>query len=250
MTVAVILAKGDSRRIPKKNSRLFCGEPLFTWSVRQAVNSQLVDKVVVSTDDDEIEGIAMQYPVTVIRRPKEDVQAGKSYLHAIECIKLGLVSTVPTIDYMVGLLPTSPIRMPDDIDGMVQMLFDTGVNIVDAFCRQLETILYKKTSPTTAEYFLFDKKSSYFVDGGGMHASKADWMYEFSKGQPEKDSVIDANPGKHARQQCTVYELAEWQTPELDLPEHWGEAEAIMEKCILEPFGRDCYEKYGGKNGS
>lgn len=58
MRLAVIPARGRSKRIPRKNIRDFCGKPMIVWSIEAAVASQCFDRVVVSTDDDEIATIA------------------------------------------------------------------------------------------------------------------------------------------------------------------------------------------------
>jgi len=58
MKVAVIPARGGSKRIPRKNIKLFCGTPMIGWSIKAAQSSKLFDKIVVSTDDEEIADIS------------------------------------------------------------------------------------------------------------------------------------------------------------------------------------------------
>ena len=60
MKVAIIPARGGSKRIPRKNVREFCGQPLIAYSILAAKNSDLFDHVIVSTDDDQIRDIANQ----------------------------------------------------------------------------------------------------------------------------------------------------------------------------------------------
>lgn len=60
MRLAVIPARGGSKRIPRKNIREFCGQPMITWSIEAARLSGCFDKIIVSTDDDEIAAIARQ----------------------------------------------------------------------------------------------------------------------------------------------------------------------------------------------
>jgi len=71
MNIAIIPARGGSKRIPKKNIKLFCGKPLIAYSIETALKSKLFDKVVVSTDDDEIAQVAKKYGAEVLQRPKE-----------------------------------------------------------------------------------------------------------------------------------------------------------------------------------
>lgn len=65
MKLAVIVARGGSKRIPRKNIRLFCGKPIIAYSIEAALHSDCFDEVMVSTDDAEIANIAKQYGATV-----------------------------------------------------------------------------------------------------------------------------------------------------------------------------------------
>ncbi len=65
MRIAIIPARGGSKRIPRKNIRLFRGKPMVAWSILAALKSGLFDAVHVSTDDDEIADIAKQYGATI-----------------------------------------------------------------------------------------------------------------------------------------------------------------------------------------
>ena len=72
MRLAVIPARGGSKRIPRKNIRLFCGKPMITWSIEAALDSGCFDRIVVSTDDPEIADIACQCGAEVpFTRPPE-----------------------------------------------------------------------------------------------------------------------------------------------------------------------------------
>lgn len=72
MKLAVIPARGGSKRIPRKNIKLFGNLPIIAWSIRAALGSNLFDRVIVSTDDDEIADIAQHYDALVpFVRPDE-----------------------------------------------------------------------------------------------------------------------------------------------------------------------------------
>ncbi|MBD2842456.1 pseudaminic acid cytidylyltransferase [Erythrobacter rubeus] len=58
MNIAIIPARGGSKRIPRKNIRPFCGRPMIAWPIKAAIDSNLFDQVIVSTDDDEIAEVA------------------------------------------------------------------------------------------------------------------------------------------------------------------------------------------------
>ncbi|HEX4984486.1 MAG TPA: pseudaminic acid cytidylyltransferase [Burkholderiales bacterium] len=72
MRIAVIPARGGSKRIPRKNVKLFCGKPMIAWSIDMAVKSGLFERIVVSTNDEEIARIASQWGAEVpFVRPAE-----------------------------------------------------------------------------------------------------------------------------------------------------------------------------------
>jgi len=70
--IAVIPARGGSKRIPRKNIRMFCGKPIIAYSISAAQQTGLFDQIVVSTDDDEIASVAREFGATTpFVRPKE-----------------------------------------------------------------------------------------------------------------------------------------------------------------------------------
>jgi N-acylneuraminate cytidylyltransferase len=72
MRLAVIPARGGSKRIPRKNIKMFAGKPMIAWSVESAVKSGCFDRIIVSTDDEEIASVARGYGADVpFMRPAE-----------------------------------------------------------------------------------------------------------------------------------------------------------------------------------
>lgn len=72
MKIAIIPARGGSKRIPRKNIKDFCGKPMIAWSIEAAKASGLFDRIIVSTDDDEIAEVAKQWGAEVpFKRPAE-----------------------------------------------------------------------------------------------------------------------------------------------------------------------------------
>lgn len=70
-TVAIICAKGTSKRIPRKNIRMFHGNPIMMYPIQTALTCGLFTHCFVSTDDDEIADIAMQYSAGILKRGEE-----------------------------------------------------------------------------------------------------------------------------------------------------------------------------------
>jgi pseudaminic acid cytidylyltransferase len=72
MNLCVIPARGGSKRIPRKNIKEFCGKPMIAWSIEAATQSGCFDRIIVSTDDEEIASVAQQYGAEIpFLRPAE-----------------------------------------------------------------------------------------------------------------------------------------------------------------------------------
>lgn len=117
--LAIIPARGGSKGIPRKNVLPFCGKPLIAWTIEAALQASTIERVVVSTDDEEIAAVSRAYGAEVIRRPSElsgdNVPSELALLHALE--RLGVSQ-----GRMAFLQCTSPLTLPADIDGAVNML--------------------------------------------------------------------------------------------------------------------------------
>ncbi|MEQ1534298.1 MAG: pseudaminic acid cytidylyltransferase [Burkholderiaceae bacterium] len=127
MNIAVIPARGGSKRIPRKNIKSFCGKPMIAWSIEAALQSGCFDHVVVSTDDDEISEVARQHGAEVpFVRPPE--------------LSDDHTSTIPVIHHAVewfnerGQIPvqvcciyaTAPFVRADDIRRGLDVLTSAG----------------------------------------------------------------------------------------------------------------------------
>lgn len=117
---AIIPARGGSKGIPRKNAKLLCGKPLVAYSIEAALKSRLISNVVVSTDDDEIAGIAREYrPDMPMARP-EDLASDSARLdHVVAHVINSLKMQGNAPDFVVILHPTSPFRNPRLLDFLV-----------------------------------------------------------------------------------------------------------------------------------
>lgn len=139
--IAIIPARGGSKGIPGKNIMDFCGKPLLAWSILQAKATKTVKQVYVSSDDLKILDVAVSFGALPIIRPAEfatdTATSEQVLLHAIgEIEKL----TKKTIDLVVFLQATSPLRTPEDIDESVKAICDAQADslfsmaVLDDFC--------------------------------------------------------------------------------------------------------------------
>ena len=117
MRICIIPARGGSKRIPKKNIRLFNGLPIIAWAIKLAIRSNLFSNIIVSTDDTEISDIAKSFGLEVpFLRPthlSDDHTATAPVIaHAIlECSKLGVFAESVTCIY-----PCSPLIQIEDLN--------------------------------------------------------------------------------------------------------------------------------------
>ena len=135
--VAIILARGGSKGIPRKNVMEFHGRPLIAWTILQVIEAGISD-VYVSTDDSEIADVAIEYGARVIARPAElagdTASADEGVIHAAN--ELGLA------DDAIVVMPqvTSPLRWAAHISAVAQLVesgdFDSAftANRVDDIC--------------------------------------------------------------------------------------------------------------------
>jgi len=118
--LAVIPARGGSKGVPRKNIREVCGKPLIGYTIEQALKSTVLDKIVVSSEDDEILSVAENYGVTTLKRPLELAQDNSPGVDAV----LHAIEQFPNYDYVVLLQPTSPLRSFKDIDNTLKFCCD------------------------------------------------------------------------------------------------------------------------------
>ena len=89
--IAIIPARGGSKRLPRKNVLSLAGKPLISYSIEHSLASKLVDRTIVSSDDNEIIEISKRYGAEVIKRPKEyagDISPPtEAYKHVIDTLK-------------------------------------------------------------------------------------------------------------------------------------------------------------------
>ena len=130
--LALIPARGGSKGILRKNIRLFAGYPLIAWSIAAAKQSDLVTRVIVSTDDEEIAAVAREWGAeTPFLRPAEFAQDNTTDLPVFEHALKWLADVEGyRPDVVIQLRPTSPIRPRTMVDDAIRVL----ANHTDADC--------------------------------------------------------------------------------------------------------------------
>jgi len=127
MIVAIIPARGGSKRIPGKNIRNFAGKPIISYSIEAAEETGIFDRIIVSTDSEEIAQVAREYGAeTPFIRPAEiaDDYTGTDevVLHALSWLK----SSGCDFDYVCCIYPTAPLIRAEFIEKGFRLLKETG----------------------------------------------------------------------------------------------------------------------------
>lgn len=130
--LAVIPARGGSKGISRKNLRVVAGRSLLAYTVESAKRSRYTDRIVVSSEDDEILAEATRCGAEPLRRPdhlaSDDTPGVEPALHAIKAL--------PGFDIVALLQPTSPLRASEDIDACIERCLANGmtacVSVVEA----------------------------------------------------------------------------------------------------------------------
>lgn len=127
--LAIITARGGSKRIPRKNIKYFIGFPIIKYSIDAAINSECFDEVMVSTDDKEIIDIAKQYGASVpFIRSNQSSNDHAVLADVIEEVLSEYKKLGKEFDYFCCLLPTAPFITSEKLKKSFKMLKESGAD--------------------------------------------------------------------------------------------------------------------------
>jgi N-acylneuraminate cytidylyltransferase len=223
-TIAIIPARGGSKRVPRKNIKDFCGKPMLSWSVEAAVESGRFDHILVSTDDDEIAAVAEQAGASVpFRRPNhlsDDFAATRPVVnHAIESAQTlyGAIANVCCI------YPTAPFLTSDAIRASGDLLREKRMDFV--------------FSCTTFAYPI--QRALRIIEGGGVEMMWPE--HRTTRSQDLEEAYHDAGQFYWGRAEAFLRGQnvfgdgsAPWVLPryivhDIDTPEDWLRAELAFQ---------------------
>jgi CMP-N,N'-diacetyllegionaminic acid synthase len=126
---AIIPARAGKQSVPYKNLQKLGGKTLLAWAIEVAFAAELVDVVIVSTEDERVAQEAKELGALIAPRPAEYSQPTSSdagfYTHAVQWMEKEFGWTP---EYLVNLRPTSPLRFAQDVDAMVKHIQETGAD--------------------------------------------------------------------------------------------------------------------------
>ncbi len=130
--LAIIPARGGSKGIPRKNIRPLAGKPLIAYSILPAKQSKYIDRLIISSDDQEIIAVAKSFGAEApFVRPSELASDTAKSLPVMQhAVKFCEVAEGGKYDFVVLLEPTGPMRVTEDIDGAIEMAINKEADSV------------------------------------------------------------------------------------------------------------------------
>ena len=117
--IAIIPARGGSKVLPKKNIKKFLGKPLIEHSINYAKESNYIEEIILTTDDQEIKKVGESNNITVVDRPQnisgDEATTESAIEHVISLFELPIDTTI------ILLQPTSPLRPKNSLDKMIKI---------------------------------------------------------------------------------------------------------------------------------
>jgi CMP-N,N'-diacetyllegionaminic acid synthase len=182
--LAIIPARGGSKRLPRKNVLDLNGKPLIAYSIEAGLKSKYIDKVIVSSDDEEILSISKQFGADIIKRPDELASDTSTSFDAIK----HTIENTETYDYIILLQPTSPLRNYEHIDEAIESLEEKNADATVSVCEMDHSPLWSNTldDSLSMNEFLKDEVinrrsqdlESYYRLNGAIYICKTDKLLE------------------------------------------------------------------------
>ena len=222
--IAIIPARGGSKRIPKKNIKYFLGKPIIAYSIEMAVSSKLFDKVIVSTDDQEIKDVAIKYGAEVpFVRPKKIADDFTGTHEVIGHAVKWLEDNGEIVDYTCCIYPTAPLIKKDDLIKGFEIIKTGKWNFVMAatnfsypIFRSFEILLDGGLKMTFPEHYNSRSQDlpEVYHDAGLFYWAKPKTWKKKMEGFNEKNSII---------------KIPNYRIQDIDTLDDWKRAEIIYE---------------------
>ena len=223
MKLAVIPARGGSKRIPRKNIREFCGKPIIAWSIEAALESGCFDRVMVSTDDSEIADVARTHGAEVpFVRPAE---LADDYTPTVPVVAHAIrwcEENLDTVEAACCIYATAPFCQADDLREGWRMLGECGADYVFPVVRYGSPIQRALRITTEAHLQMFepehdasrsqDLEPAYHDAGQWYWGTRAAWL----EGRPIFSSA------------SRPLVLPAHRVQDIDTPEDWARAELMF----------------------
>ena len=181
--LALIPARGGSKEIKRKNIKLISGKPLINWTIETAKKAECIDRLIVSTDDEEISEIAKKSGAEVpFMRPKEISEDNTPGIEPA----LHTIKQIPNFEWLLLLQPTSPLRSVEDIDGIFNFCIKNNCPSAVSVCEvnKHPYHMYHMNKSFNLKPFIKDRPklsarqdfSPLYITNGALYLAKVDWL--------------------------------------------------------------------------
>lgn len=206
--LAITLARGGSKSVPRKNIMSINGKPLIAYTITEVIKSQFIDNYLVSTDDQEIADVAKQWGAEVpFLRPAEFARDTSTSADALINATLEYEKHVgQTFDYIIEIMCTNPLKTVEDIDACIEKLEQTGadsvVSVVQLFNHhpaRIKKIQDDKIQdfgmPEIEESRRQDLKPNAYVRNGSIYALKRETILDLHsrRGKVSRPHIMPQN---------------------------------------------------------
>ena len=222
MNIAIIPARGGSKRIPRKNIKEFCGMPMIAYAITAAKESGLFEHIIVSTDDEEIARIANEYGAkTPFIRPAELANdftpTNPVVSHAINaCREIGIYP-----DFVCCIYACVPLIQAADIEGTFNCLTSSNVDScypVTEFPSAPQRAL-KRASDGTMKYFYPEFRMTRTQDLEPAYYDAGQFYWGKTNAWLMKNNIAEG----------IGYEISNSRVVDIDTPEDWKRAELYFQ---------------------
>jgi N-acylneuraminate cytidylyltransferase len=200
--IAIIPARGGSKRIPKKNIRDFLGKPIIAYSIEAAIKSEIFDEVMVSTDSNEIADIAKKYGANVpFLRSEKSADDYSPLIDVIKEVIDNYKEKGSVFDYACMILPTAPFVNEEKLIKANEILLEKDVDSVFTVTEysfpiqrslKIENGYLKMRWPENMNTRSQDLEKTYH-DAGQFYFFQAEELYKQNKLYMEKSKSIILN---------------------------------------------------------
>lgn len=175
--LAIIPARGGSKRLPGKNIKLLNGKPLIAYTIEAALQSKYITKVVVSTDCEEIAKVAVQYGALVPGLRPDFLATDEASSNDVILFTTDLIEKKfnTKVNECVLLQPTSPLRTAKHINEAVELYKQKNADAVISFTKEFHPLKWNKylnEDGVLQDISCLDNKPSYFPNGSIYVLSK------------------------------------------------------------------------------
>jgi CMP-N-acetylneuraminic acid synthetase len=227
--LAIIPARGGSKRLPRKNVLDLCGKPMIVWSIEAAKHSKYIDRIIVSTEDKEIASISKQFGAEVpFTRPVELAADHSTSAEVVNHALHSLAGQNERYDILLLLQPTNPLRKTSHIDDSLELMNAKKADGIVSVCELEHPAEWSGFLPddlSMSDFFDVKLENTRSQDCQVMHRlNGAIYINRI----PENNTIEEFIP----KSNCSGYKMNRISSIDVDATEDFHLAELAMESLL------------------